>query len=223
MLAGINEEFFVQPLLLSLKISLLASIISLCVGTLAVHLLAYRRFYGKTLLETFFMLPMVLPPTVVGFLLLILLGRKSFIGRLVEGIFGQSIIFSWYAAVVAAIVVSFPLVYQTVKSGLAVVSAQCKEAARIDGANEWQVLLHIVFPLSIRSLLAAYILGFARALGEFGATYMVAGNIPGRTQTIPTAIYTAVDTNQMHIAWLWTIIIALISFILLLLTRFPEK
>lgn len=218
MFSAIGGPGFFEPLWLSLKVSLIASVISLVLGALISYVLSSKQFVGKTLLEVLFMLPLVLPPTVVGFLLLVSLGRRSWLGMAAEWIFSKPIIFSWYAAVIAAIVVSFPLVYQTIKVGLAAVSSEHKEAARLDGASEWQVLLHIVLPLARPSLLAAYILGFARALGEFGATLMVAGNIPGKTQTIPTAIYAAVESNQMDLAWLWTAIVVIISFFMLLAT-----
>lgn len=165
------------------------------------------------------MLPLVLPPTVVGFLLLVMLGRRSWIGEWIEWLFSAPIVFSWWAAVVASIVVSFPLVYQTVKLGFASVDRNLEDAARSIGANEWQVFRYVTLPLAFPSIVSAYILGFARGLGEFGATLMIAGNIPGRTQTIPTAIYVAVDSGNTTMAWAWTCAIIVISFILLLIGR----
>jgi molybdate transport system permease protein len=177
-----------------------------------------RSFKGKTLLETAFMLPLVLPPTVVGFLLLVVLGRKSWLGRLIEWLFAAPIVFTWWAAVIAATVVAFPLVYQTMKVGFASVDRDLEDAGRSIGANEWQVFRYITLPLTFRSLISAYILGFARSLGEFGATLMIAGNIPGKTQTIPTAIYVAVDAGNAPMAWAWTGSMIVISFLMLLLT-----
>jgi len=210
---------FVSPIWLSVKVSFIASILVMILGIWAAHSIGGRRFFGKTLLETSLMLPLVLPPTVVGFLLLLLLGRRSWIGKLWEWWFDQPVIFTWYAAVVAAVVVSFPLVYQTLKAGFASVQKEYKEAARLDGASEWQVVCRITIPLAARSLATAYVLGFARALGEFGATLMVAGNIPGRTRTIPTAIYAAVETNQLQLAGLWSAVLICLAFVLLLATR----
>ncbi|NIK71840.1 molybdate transport system permease protein [Paenibacillus sp. BK720] len=165
------------------------------------------------------MLPLVLPPTVVGFLLLVLLGRRSWLGRAIEWLFSAPVIFTWWAAVIAAVVVSFPLVYQTMKVGFQSVDKRLEEAGRSIGANERQVFWHITLPLAFRSLISAYILGFARGLGEFGATLMIAGNIPGKTQTLPTAIYVAVDSGHTTLAWAWTGSIIVISFILLFLSR----
>ncbi|MNJ62596.1 Molybdenum transport system permease protein ModB [compost metagenome] len=169
------------------------------------------------------MLPLVLPPTVVGFLLLVLLGRRSGAGRVIEWLFSSPIVFSWWAAVIASIVVSFPLVYQTMKSGFASIERELEDAGRSSGASEWQVFRYITLPLSSQSLITAYILGFARGLGEFGATIMFAGNIPGKTQTLPTAIYVAVDTGNTELAWIWTITIIMISFIMLLITQRKHK
>lgn len=215
---------FWPPVKLSLQVALLSSVLALIAGLWAALSMSRASFRGKTLLETAFMLPLVLPPTVVGFLLLVLLGRKSWIGRLIESIFAAPIVFSWWAAVVAAVVVSFPLVYQTMKTAFASVDRDLEDAGRSMGANERQVFRYITFPLIWPSFTTAYILGFARGLGEFGATLMIAGNILGKTQTIPTAIYVAVDAGNMTMAWTWTGAMIVISFIMLLLTRHrPER
>lgn len=206
------------PIGLSLQVTFLASVLTAAIGIAAAWWMSRKKFSGKIVLETIFMLPMVLPPTVVGFLLLVILGRRSFVGRFFEWLFEAPIIFSWWAAVIAAIVVAFPLVYQAMKVGFDSVDRDLEEAARSIGANEWQVFRFITFPLASRSVLSGYILGFARGLGEFGATLMIAGNIPGRTQTIPTAIYVAVDAGHLAMAWAWTVCTIVISFFMLLLT-----
>lgn len=213
-----NWHDYWSPIKLSIQISSLSSILVLLSGVAISWWMSRRSFRGKLLLETVFMLPLVLPPTVVGFLLLIILGRRSFIGHFIEWLFAAPIIFSWWAAVVASVVVSFPLVYQTMKVGFSSIDRDLEDAGRSIGANEWQVFRYITLPLTFRSILAAFILGFARGLGEFGATLMIAGNIPGRTQTVPTAIYVAVDSGNAAMAWAWTGSIILISFILLLFT-----
>ncbi|SDS63749.1 molybdate transport system permease protein [Paenibacillaceae bacterium GAS479] len=216
--AAVDWTAFWPPVLLSLKVATLASIISLLLGTAAARWMSRARFRGKLLLETAFLLPLVLPPTVVGFVLLVVLGRRSSVGKLIEAMFSAPLVFSWWAAVVAAVVVSFPLVYQTMKTGFAGIDPDLEQAARSAGAGELQVLRYVALPLALRSLLAALVLGFARSLGEFGATLMIAGNIPGVTQTVPTAIYVAVDSGQTTMAWAWTAAIILFSFLLLLLT-----
>jgi molybdate transport system permease protein len=210
---------FWTPIRLSLQVSFISSLAVVVFGVGAAWWMSRRSFKGKIVLETVFMMPLVLPPTVVGFVLLVILGRKSWLGKIIEWLFAAPILFSWWAAVIASIVVAFPLVYQTMKVGFSSVNRDLEGAARSSGANEWQVFRYISLPLTFRSLISAYILGFARGLGEFGATLMIAGNIPGKTQTIPTAIYVAVDSGNTTMAWAWTCSIIIISFIMLLSTR----
>lgn len=216
--ANIDWHEFESPIRLSLQVALLSSILTIVLGTVIAWWMCRNSFKGKILLETAFMLPLVLPPTVVGFLLLVVLGRRSWAGRFIEWLFSSPILFSWWAAVIASVVVAFPLVYQTMKVGFASIDKYLEEAGRSMGASEWQVLRYITLPLAYPFLITAFILGFARGLGEFGATLMIAGNIPGRTQTIPTAIYVAVDSGNTELAWAWTASIIFISFIMLLLT-----
>jgi molybdate transport system permease protein len=210
---------FAAPILLSLKVAVISSLIVFLIGLLVAWVMTKRKFRFKTLLETTFLLPLVLPPTVVGFILLVFLGRQSWIGRLAERVFDTSIIFTWWAAVLASVVVAFPLVYQALKTGFSSVERELEDSARSLGASELQVFAYITLPLAWRSLIAAFVLGFARGLGEFGATLMVAGNIPDKTQTIPTAIYFAVDAGKLTLAWYWTAATIIISFGLLLLTN----
>lgn len=218
-LAWLDWQQFWSPIRLSLQVAMLSSVLVMIGGIAIAWWMVKRRFKGKLILETLFMLPLVLPPTVVGFLLLVLLGRNSTIGRLIEAVFSSTLIFSWWGAVIAAVVVSFPLVYQTMKAGFAAIDQDLLSAGRSIGANEWQLFGYIALPLTWRSLVTAFVLGFARSLGEFGATLMVAGNIPGKTQTLPTAIYVAVDSGNMTMAWTWTLMTILISFFLLLFTN----
>lgn len=218
-----SARAFWEPVVLSLKISFAASLIVLLLGGCAAWFMSRKRRRGAVVIETLFMLPLVLPPTVVGFVLLLLLGRHGWGGQLTERLFDRPLLFTPEAAVIASVVVAFPLVYRTMKLGFASVDRHLEDAARSAGANEWQVLRWVTLPLAGSSVLSAYVLGFARALGEFGATLMVAGNIPGRTQTVPTAIYVAVDGGNMTLAWLWTLAIIGFSFALLLLTGAARK
>ena len=160
------------------------------------------------------LLPLVLPPTVVGFFLLLLLGRHGPLGALLLR-FGATVVFSWPATVIAAAVVSFPLMYLTARAALEQVDAHVLEAARTLGASEWRLFGEITLPLAWPGVLAGTILSFARALGEFGATLMVAGNIPGKTETIPIAIYFAVEANDIERAMIWCLIDVVISLALL--------
>jgi len=210
---------FWEPLKLSIIVTVAAGIIVVITGTLFGLLFAKKQFRGKILVETIFMLPLVLPPSVIGFLLIVVFGNQGVIGTWIKEIFGHSIIFTSYAAVIAATVVAFPLMFQTAKAGFQGVHRKFEEAAKDLGATNFQVFLRVSLPLAKRALLTGTILSCARALGEFGATLMFAGNIPGVTQTVPTAIYMAIDSGDMTLAWLWVITIIALSFLLLIFTR----
>ncbi|MFT9596469.1 molybdate ABC transporter permease subunit [Mesobacillus sp.] len=217
-----GSEFW-TPLKLSLEIASISVVFVFLFGILSAKYMAKRRFVGKIAVETLLTLPLVLPPTVVGFLLIIIFGINSPIGRMIESMFGSPIMFTWWAAVIAASVVAFPLMYQSAKTGFLSVDPGAEEAARVDGANEWKVFLYVTLPLSAKTLITGVILSFARALGEFGATLMFAGNLPGRTQTAPTAIYMAIESGNMESAWLWVIALAGISFLMLLSTSLLKQ
>jgi molybdate transport system permease protein len=215
------EEVFIMPefwspIWLSIKVSLIAGVIVIVLGLLCGRWMARRYFKGKTIIETLLMLPLVLPPSVVGFFLIILFGKNSFVGKAIEAVFQSPIMFTWYAAVLASVIVSFPLMYQSAKAGFEAVDETVEEAARIDGADEYEVFFYISIPLANRSIISGAILSFARSLGEFGATLMFAGNIPGKTQTIPTAIYVAIESGEMTMAWAWVAVTMVLSFLLLL-------
>ena len=165
------------------------------------------------------MLPIVLPPTVIGFILLMIFGSSSVIGSMIVAVFDRSLIFTWYAAVIASTVVAFPLMYQAAKVGFLGVDKSVQEQAQIDGASNFQVFYKITLPLVSTALISGAILSFARAIGEFGATLMIAGNIPGRTQTLPTAIYVEMQSGNYTLVWLWVVSIILISFVMLFIVR----
>lgn len=209
------EADFWSPIRLSIEIASVSSAVVLLVGIGLGRMMANARFKGKAVVETLFLLPLVLPPTVVGFLLIVLFGRNSPAGEAIEWIFRQPIIFTWWAAVTAAMIVAFPLMYQSAKTGFEAIDHDIEQAARVDGAGEWKVFLYVSIPLALKSIVSGGILSFARALGEFGATFMFAGNIPGRTQTAPIAIYMAMDSGNMGLAWLWVACMIGISVIML--------
>lgn len=219
LLTNITLNEFFNPIWLSLKITIIASVIVIISGILVGRLLARNSFKGKSIVETLLLLPLVLSPTVVGFLLIVIFGRNSIFGQVIERLFNQPVIFTWWAAVIASVVVAFPLMYQSAKSGFQAIDTNIEEAARVDGASEWKILYYLSIPLASKSLMSGAILSFARALGEFGATLMFAGNIPGQTQTLPTAIYTAIDSGNMELAWLWVTSIIFISFIMLMIIQ----
>ncbi len=186
-----------SPLWLSLRVASLATLLSTVLGTLLGFLLAEGRWRGRSLVESLVTLPLILPPTVLGFYLLVTLGRQSPIGAWIERVTGVPLVFTWQAAVVAATVPALPYVVRTARAAFEAVDPSIREAASIDGARALPRLLLILLPLARRGIMAGVTLAFARALGEFGATLMVAGNIPGRTQTLPLAIYDRVQAAQM--------------------------
>jgi len=207
---------FWSPLKLSVEIAFVSGIIVLVVGILFGKWMAKRNFKGKLFLETVLLLPLVLPPTVVGFLLIIIFGKNSVLGDLIVWLFNQPVMFTWWAAVIASSVVAFPLMYQSAKTGFESVDEDIENAARVDGANEWQVFFFVSIPLALKAIVSGGILSFTRALGEFGATLMFAGNLPGKTQTTPLAIYMAIGSGNMSLAWSWVICMIGISFLMLL-------
>src|SRR5580692_13092830 len=203
-----------SPLWISLATSLTATAVTLVVGLAAAAWRDNRSGAGAALIDGFFLLPLVLPPTVVGFFLLLLFGRNGPLGILLLQL-GATVVFSWPATVIAATVVVFPLLYLTARAALEQVDPHLLQAARTLGASEWRVFREVTLPLAWPGVLAGTILSFARALGEFGATLMLAGNIPGRTETIPIAIYFAVEANEMKQAATWCLIDIGISLVLL--------
>ncbi len=205
-----------SPLALSLWISTLASLIALAIGTALAWLLVRVDFRGKALLEGITLLSLVLPPTVLGYYLLVLLGQRG-LGSLIEQLFGFRFVFAWPGAVVAASITALPLVLTTVQISFADISKEIEDAARVDGCTEWQLFWRVMLPIAWRGILAGGLLGFLRALGEFGATLMVAGNIPGRTQTLAMAIYDAVQANDLARANSLALLLTGIAFGLLFL------
>lgn len=200
------------PLFLSLQIAGIATVVVFILGVLSARILSRNHFPGKRPLEALLMLPLVLPPTVIGFGLLYLFGRNGPIGSLLLTWFDFQIVFTWIGAVLAAIVVSFPLMYQSAAASFQKYDPSLENAALTMGASRWRVFWTISFPLAWPGLLAGLVLTFARALGEFGATLMVAGYIPNETETIPLAIYFAVEAGNMEAAMFWVISIIVIGF-----------
>jgi molybdate transport system permease protein len=194
------------PLWISLKTSLLATIITFFVGIAAAYWMLGYRGKGKSLIEGIFVSPLILPPTVVGFLLLMFFGKYGPAGQILEK-FNKSIVFNWYGAAIAATVVSFPLMYRTALGAFEQIDQNLLLVAKTLGASQWTMFWRIMLPLSLPGVLAGTTLAFARALGEFGATLMLAGNIPGQTQTMPLAIYFAVEAGDNNEAWLWSLVI----------------
>lgn len=199
-----------SPLWTSLKTAFVATIFAFLVGITAARWMYGYRGKAKGLIDGFFTLPLVLPPTVIGFLLLLLLGRNSPVGQLLKHL-GINIIFSWSATVIAATVVAFPLMYKTVLSAFEQIDKDLIHCARTLGASEWRIFWQILLPLALPGVVSGTILAFARALGEFGATLMLAGSIPGKTQTMPIAIFFAAEAGKMGEALNWVLLMVAIA------------
>jgi molybdate transport system permease protein len=203
-----------SPLWISLETSVTATLVTLVIGLAAAVWRQRRAGPAMALVDGVCLLPLVLPPTVVGFFLLLLFGRNGPLGKLLLRL-GATVVFSWPATVIAASVVAFPLMYLTARAALEQVDSRFLEAARTLGASEWRVFSAVALPLAWPGVLAGTILSFARALGEFGATLMLAGNIPGKTATIPIAIYFAVEADDVQRAVAWCVADVAISLALL--------
>ena len=199
------------PLWLSLRVAAMATLVSFVIGLAIAYVLANRAFRGKELLDALVMLPLVLPPTVLGYYLLVVLGRVSPIGRLYEWIFGGPLVFTWQAAVVASALHAVPLLVKSSRAALETVDRSYERAARTLGASEWRLFWGVTLPLARRPIMAAAVLAFARSLGDFGATLMIAGDIPHRTQTASIAIYDAVESGNTMLALTLVLIISVVT------------
>jgi molybdate transport system permease protein len=218
----LDEIWF--PLSITLWIATISSFFVLCTGVVMAYFFARYDFRGKELAELLVTLPLVLPPTVIGYLLVILVGKNGFFGHLIYNFLGTGIMFTWQAAVIAAYTVSLPLMVRTAKAAIEAVDRELEYAAYILGRSETETALLITLPLAKRGILAGLILSFARAIGEFGATLMLAGNIPGKTNTMSTTIYSAFQSGNDELAQTLVLILILMSLLAISLTgRFVGK
>lgn len=212
-----------HPVALSLRVALISVLVVTVLGLPLARILARREFYGKDFLEAALTMPLVLPPSVIGYSLLLLVGKNGILGQTLANM-GLSIIFTWWAAVLASTVVAFPLMYQSAKAAFKSVDVNYEKAARTLGSNEIRIFFTVTLPLAWPGIIAGLVLSFARAMGEFGATLMVAGNIPGQTQTIPLAIYFAVEAGDKATAGTLVAIITAFSFaVIFLANRWARK
>ena len=206
------------PLWLTLKVALLATLLSGAAGIGLGWWMSRRRFAGQHVVDAFLMLPMVLPPTVLGYYLIVLIGRNGVLGQHLDRWFGINLMFTWQGAVIAASVVSLPLIYKAARAAFEEVDGRFALAARTLGAGEFEVFWRIALPLALRGIAAGLMMAFARAMGEFGATLMIAGNLPGKTQTLSIAVYEAVQAgNDAQALWL-TLVISLVCMTVLVVS-----
>ena len=214
-----TNTFDLFPLYLSLKVATLATVICFVLGVSLAWLLARRAFPGRDVVDALSTVPLVLPPSVLGYYLLVALGRNSPLGQALKSALGLQLVFTWQGAVVAAGVVAFPLMVQSARAAFEGVDAGLEEVARTLGRSEWDVFRTVTLPLAWRGVFAGTVLAFARALGDFGTTLMVAGNIPGRTQTLSVAIYDAVQAGDDGRAVLLVAVVTAVAVALLLTAR----
>ncbi len=211
------------PLLLSLRVALLATLITTVVGVAGAYALARFRFPGRGLVEAIASLPIVLPPTVLGYYLLVSIGRNSPIGRAWEAVFGSPLVFTWQAAVIAAAIASLPYCLRTATAAISALDAGYEEAARVAGLHGPRLAFTVTLPLALRGIIAGVSLAFARALGDFGTTVMVAGNIPGRTQTMPIAVFDRVQAFDYTTAGVLAGVLSVVAIAVLLGVRRLER
>ncbi len=207
-------ESILTPVIISLKVAFVATGIVIIFGIALAWIFCRYSFKGKSVLETIILLPMCLPPTVVGYGMLIVMGKNGPLGKLTEAVFGGTLVFTWQGAAIGAAIVALPLMYESAKAGFLNVDITCIEAAKIFGASDRYIFFHIVLPMAFDSIISGVILAFTRALGEFGASLMVAGNIPGKTQTIPIAIYFAMESGNRTQGNVLVAIVVVFSFIM---------
>jgi len=204
------------PLWLSLRVATVATVFVFLIGLVLAYVLAKYQFRGKELLDAIVTLPLVLPPTVLGYYLLVVLGRNGPIGEFYESVTGSSLVFTWQGAVIAAFVASLPLFTRSARAAIESIDSDLERAARTLGLREIRIAIKITVPLAWRGILAGTVLAYARALGEFGATLMVAGNIPGQTQTMSIAIYDAVQSGDGTLALIMTLVLSGVAVLSLL-------
>ncbi len=216
MIPTLNQVWF--PLYITLWIATISSLLVFCSGIVLAYIFARRDFRGKEFAELIITLPLVLPPTVIGYLLVMLVGRNGFLGHLIFSFLGTGILFTWQAAVIAAYTVSLPLMVRISKAAIEAVDKELEYAAYILGRTEIETALLITLPLAKRGILAGLVLSFARAVGEFGATLMLAGNIPGKTNTMALSIYSAFEAGNNELAQILVLILIIVSLLAISLT-----
>jgi molybdate transport system permease protein len=206
----------VVPLVLTLKVAAFATLLALVLGGVLGYLLARHSFWGRDTLDAVCTLPMVMPPTVLGYYLIVVIGRRGWVGEWLWEAFGITLMFTWQGAVFASAVVAFPLVMKAARAAFEGVDLQLEGAARTLGVSRLGIFVRVTLPLAWRGVLAGTMLAFARAMGEFGATLMVAGNIPGKTQTLSLAVYDAVQAGQDELANFLVVLTSLVCVLILL-------
>ena len=209
------NNMIIDSAITSIKVSVISVIVTFIIAILLVYFNSYKKNKKKNIIDMLILLPMFISPSAIGYIILVTLGKNSFIGVILEKYFNVRIIFTIQASIIASVIVTLPLMYQSIKTSIFSIEEDIINAGKLDGANDFQIFTKIILPLCKKGIYSGLLLSFARSLGEFGATILVAGNIPGKTQTLPMAMYNAIEASQSESAIIILFVILSISIFLI--------
>lgn len=211
------NNIIVNSTITSIKVSLISVLITFFISITFIYFKSYKKNKKKSIMDILILLPMFVPPSAIGYIILITLGKNSFIGVILEKYFNIRIIFTIQACIIASVIVTLPLMYQSIKTSIFAIDQDIINASKLDGASDFKIFTKIILPLCKNGIYSGILLSFARSLGEFGATILVAGNIPGKTQTLPMAMYNAIEANQTKTTIIILFVILSISILLIII------
>ena len=211
------NNIIVNSTITSIKVSLISVLITFFISITFIYFNSYKKNKKKSIMDILILLPMFIPPSAIGYIILITLGKNSFIGVILEKYFNIRIIFTIHACIIASVIVTLPLMYQSIKTSIFAIDQDIINASKLDGASDFKIFTKIILPLCKNGIYSGILLSFARSLGEFGATILVAGNIPGKTQTLPMAMYNAIEANQTKTTIIILFVILSISILLIII------
>ena len=211
------NKIIIDATITSIKVSTISVLISFFIAITFIYFSNYKKNKNKNIIDILILLPMFIPPSAIGYIILIAIGKNSFIGKILDNYFNIRIIFTIKACIIASVIVTLPLMYQSIKNAIYSIDKDLINAGKLDGASDFKIFTKIVLPLSKNGIYSGLLLAFARSVGEFGATILVAGNIPGKTQTLPMAMYNAIEANQSKIAMIILLVILSISIFLIII------
>ena len=211
------NNIIVNSTITSIKVSLISVLITFFISITFIYFNSYKKNKKKSIMDILILLPMFVPPSAIGYIILITLGKNSFIGVILEKYFNIRIIFTIQACIIASVIVTLPLMYQSIKTSIFAIDQDIINASKLDGASDFKIFTKIILPLCKNGIYSGILLSFARSLGEFGATILVAGNIPGKTHTLPMAMYNAIEANQTKTTIIILFVILSISILLIII------
>ena len=211
------NNIIVNSTITSIKVSLISVLITFFISITFIYFNSYKKNKKKSIMDILILLPMFVPPSAIGYIILITLGKNSFIGVILEKYFNIRIIFTIQACIIASVIVTLPLMYQSIKTSIFAIDQDIINASKLNGASDFKIFTKIILPLCKNGIYSGILLSFARSLGEFGATILVAGNIPGKTQTLPMAMYNAIEANQTKTTIIILFVILSISILLIII------